>query len=151
MQSPTRDERKTACLPFQVLINSVEAAQTRVMLVLMLALKGYYTFFPGSRNHHTWYIVGNQWIFVECKEEACYVTKPETRCDWYKNKWHISCSQFNLMEKKDQKTYYKSRCYILLVAMLRPAGDSEWSLMENDTEEVEMPCTWKEEDVRECW
>lgn len=55
------------------------------------------------------------------------------------------------MEKKDQKTYYKSMCYILLVAMLRPAGDTEWSLMENDIEEVEMPCILKEDDVRECW
>lgn len=34
--------------PSQVLTNSVEAEQTRVMLVMMLALKSYYTFFPGS-------------------------------------------------------------------------------------------------------
>lgn len=102
---------------------------------------------------HTRQSMGICWI--KWRMNACPVTEPCARCDWYKNKWHSPCSQrIQPTGKERPKSHFNSIIlYILFVAMLRPFGDTEWSLMENDTEEAELPCLLSvfKRDIKEYW
>lgn len=80
----------------------IEAAQTRVMLAMILAFKGYYPFSPGSMGQppliHSRQSMGNCWM--QGRMNACYVTKHGTSMIETKtNGMSPALKEFNQMEK----------------------------------------------------
>lgn len=120
----------------------------------MLELKGHYTFLPSSMEPpqlaHSRQPIDMYWI--KGKMNAWCVTKPFIRCDWYKTKWHSPCLHGVQPNGKERpENYRNSISWILLVAMLRPFGDTGWSL-ENGTKEVECHAVHvQKRRVREYW